>query len=295
MPKVEFLKGLPASGKSSYAKEKVLKYPNQWKRINKDDLRGMIDAAHWTKDNERQIKELQEMMLRYFLQQKKNVIIDDTNFYPKHEERFRKIAEEFNAKFEVKFFDVPVEECIKRDSMRANGVGAVVIRKMYNDYLAPKAHERTKYMQQDKNKPKIIVVDLDGTCFLISPDNPRSPFDMTRVIEDIPNPPVVDLIKTLYNSGEKIVFVSGRTDTNQCRDDSILSISKHIGIYFDDIDLIMRKEGDNRKDYIIKREIYENDLLPHYYIKYVVDDRDQVVREIRSMGLPVFQVAEGNF
>lgn len=40
MPKLLVLKGLPASGKSTYAKELVNK---GWKRVNKDDLRAMID------------------------------------------------------------------------------------------------------------------------------------------------------------------------------------------------------------------------------------------------------------
>lgn len=38
------LKGLPASGKSTYAKELVLKSPGKYKRINKDDLRAMVDV-----------------------------------------------------------------------------------------------------------------------------------------------------------------------------------------------------------------------------------------------------------
>ena len=49
MSKLLILKGLPASGKSTYAKELVSK---GWKRVNKDDLRSMIDGGKWSKKNE---------------------------------------------------------------------------------------------------------------------------------------------------------------------------------------------------------------------------------------------------
>ena len=45
MIKVYITKGLPGSGKSTWAKETVDKYPNSYKRINKDDLRAMIDNS----------------------------------------------------------------------------------------------------------------------------------------------------------------------------------------------------------------------------------------------------------
>jgi len=118
---------------------------------------------------------------------------------------------------------------------------------------------------------------------------------MTRVSEDIPNAPVCDLVKTLYESFEHIVFVSGRNGTKQCYADSREWIINNLNFNPDDVELYMRKENDSRADYIIKEEIYRNELMPKYFIKYVVDDRLQVVKAVREMGLPVFQVAEGNF
>ena len=58
----------------------------------------------------------------------------------------------------------------------------------------------------------------------------------------------------------------------------------------------MRKTGDNRKDSIIKKEIYEKYLKPmNYHVLFILDDRNQVVEMWREMGFTVFQVAEGNF
>ena len=57
----------------------------------------------------------------------------------------------------------------------------------------------------------------------------------------------------------------------------------------------MRPEGDSRKDSIIKREIFDAEVRDRWRITGVFDDRQQVVRMWRQLGLTVFQVAEGDF
>jgi hypothetical protein len=57
----------------------------------------------------------------------------------------------------------------------------------------------------------------------------------------------------------------------------------------------MRLLGDQRKDSVVKREIFDREVRDHYRIVGVFDDRAQVVRMWRSLGLTVFQVAEGDF
>lgn len=44
MVTVYITKGLPASGKTTWAKEKTTSFPNSYKRVNKDDLREMLDC-----------------------------------------------------------------------------------------------------------------------------------------------------------------------------------------------------------------------------------------------------------
>ncbi|NDC95913.1 hypothetical protein EB077_11460 [bacterium] len=61
----------------------------------------------------------------------KDVIVDDTNLAPKHEKDLRHIASELDAEFEVKWFDTPLAECIRRDMLRPNPVGKKVIRRFY--------------------------------------------------------------------------------------------------------------------------------------------------------------------
>jgi hypothetical protein len=60
-------------------------------------------------------------------------------------------------------------------------------------------------------------------------------------------------------------------------------------------ELHLRSRKDNRPDSVVKMEIYKREIEPRHTVAWVLDDRDQVVRMWRSLGLTVLQVAEGNF
>lgn len=57
----------------------------------------------------------------------------------------------------------------------------------------------------------------------------------------------------------------------------------------------MREEGDTRNDSIIKAEIYDNIIEPHFNIIAIFDDRDRVVDMWRQKGLFTVQVNYGSF
>jgi tRNA uridine 5-carbamoylmethylation protein Kti12 len=61
--KIILTRGLPASGKSTWSKEQVAKSNGKVKRVNKDDLRDMIDAGIWSKINEQLILDARDAML----------------------------------------------------------------------------------------------------------------------------------------------------------------------------------------------------------------------------------------
>ncbi len=275
--KLLVLKGLPASGKSTYAKELVAA---GWKRVNKDDLRAMIDSGKWSKKNEEVIKSTERGMAASYLQFGHNVVVDDTNFA--HEGFWKQLAESLGAEFEVKFFDTPVMECIERDAKRGEkSVGAKVIMGMYNSYLKPKEPEHIAM------KSDAYIFDIDGTLALM---DGRSPYDYSKVSTDKPNQNVINMLKMVQAAGNDIVIVSGRDAS--CQKDTLKWLEVQ-GIRFDL--LIMRSPGDVRNDAIVKKEIYRENILPVYNVLGVFDDRNRVVDMWRSLGLTCYQVAYGFF
>ena len=274
MNKITILKGLPASGKTTLALELVEK--KGYKRVNKDDLRRMIDNSIFSKRSEKLILSMRDIMIEKFINDGFNVVVDDTNLCPKHE---RVIREKFEsmAKVDVIELKTSLKECLGRDKKRENSVGEDVIRNMYKTY-------QDKY-KPDTTKPKAYIFDIDGT---LAKMKDRSPYDYTRVEEDLPNKPVIEIAKTLAKDNIIIVF-SGREDSCFAETEKWL--------YANDIHpnfMLLRKTGDHRKDDIIKKEMF-NKIKDEYNIQGIFDDRNQVVKMWRDLGLTCFQVDEGNF
>ena len=132
MNKVVILQGLIAAGKSTYARELVEK---GYKRVNKDDIRAMVDNGKYSRDNERLVNDIRDMIIDLSLVHGHDVVVDDTNFAKFHINQIKLIADINGAEVEVEKIEAPLEECIARDAKRKKPIGEEVIRKMYNKYL----------------------------------------------------------------------------------------------------------------------------------------------------------------
>lgn len=272
------MKGIPGSGKSVFA---LGVCNSEVVRVNKDDIRAMM-GGNFTKDNETIVIAVRNALVKGALHQDKVVIVDDTNFAPIHEDTLSLIAKEYDAEFEVKFIDTPVDECIKRDAKRANPVGRDVIMDMYRKYIkqVPEA------IPFDSTIPSAIIVDIDGTLAHMTD---RSPYDYSKVSTDIVDKTIRGIVN-MYSLDMGVIVVSGRKD--ECKKETELWLREN-KIYFHE--LHMRKTEDNRADYIVKKEIYDEHIKGKYNVLFVLDDRDQVVRMWREEGLKCLQVAEGSF
>ena len=102
--KIIFLKGLPASGKSTWSKQYCIDNP-EFVRINKDELRIQIGSPTYSSTIENGIIGIQREMGNLILKIGKSLIVDDTNFAKKHEEYWRMVADMNSVDFEIKFFD----------------------------------------------------------------------------------------------------------------------------------------------------------------------------------------------
>lgn len=134
-PTLTITRGLPGSGKSTWARQQ----PGV--RVNRDDLRNMLlpDWPHGDQDHEDTLTSIQLAAIRELLLRGLDVIVDDTNLNPDVVNRLRQSAQRFYAEFVIEdFTHVPLETCIERDAARPNPVGEQVIRGMWEKHLAPK-------------------------------------------------------------------------------------------------------------------------------------------------------------
>lgn len=282
MPKIIMLKGLPGSGKSSWAKQKVAENGN-YIRVCKDDIRETL-FVNWSPKKEKSVLKVRDLLIREGIGMGKNVIVDDTNLNPIHENHLRELAAELGANFEINqsFLKVSVEECIERDLKREKSVGQRVIYKMYYDYLAPDPLKKI----EKSEKPRCVICDIDGT--LAHNLSGRNIYDYTKVINDTPDPLVCAVVDALdFTFGDDyldIIIVSGRDD--DCREQTEEWL-EHNDIPFDA--LYMRKTGDKRDDVIVKEEIYKKYIEPNYCVLGVIDDRPKVARNWRQLGLKTLQ------
>ena len=282
MKKVIILKGLPASGKSTYAKKLIDDNPGMYKRVNKDDLRAMLDNSKWSRDNEKFILKIRDEIILQSLSSGKHVIVDDTNLAPKHESRIREIVKGKATVEIVGFLGVSPEECIKRDLKRANSVGHDVIMGMYTQFIRVKGVA----VEQDQSLPKGIIFDVDGTLAHMVD---RKPYDWGKVGQDTPDSVLIPTLQLYKDAGYKIIVFTGRDGV--CEEETKEWLKKH-DVEFDHFDI--RPEGNTEKDSIIKRRMFDK-IKGKYNVCAVYDDRDQVVKMWRELGIPCYQVAYGNF
>ena len=283
MKKLLILQGLPASGKSSFARELLLANPGRWVRTNKDLLREMCHASHWSKSNEKFVLKLRNTAILMALEAGKHVIVDDTNFGRNINQIKELVKGLAQVQVNDSFLKVPVEECIRRDLLRPKSVGKDVIMKMYNQFVRPQLVEPIVY---NPNLPDAVIVDMDGTLALMGD---RSPYDVSYCDLDLPNYPVLETVQKLQDS-KTIIIMSGRTDDGKEKTEFWLQkyAVKYQHIY-------MRAAGDMRKDSVVKQELYEKFIRDKFNVSFILDDRQQVVDMWRGLGLTVFQVAEGDF
>ena len=298
MTRLLITRGLPGAGKTTFAR----KLQPGVVRVNRDDLRRMLHGRRlYTQWAESQVTKAQQAMVEALLRARVNVIIDDTNLRARTVRRWAELADRFGASFEVHdFTDVPLDECIRRDAGRdpEEQVGADMIRRMHERFLAdrnvplPVPHVRPGgpgvVYHPDPELPAAVLVDIDGTVALM---NGRSPYDWHRVGSDLPNQAVIAAVRAMHAAGHAIVFCSGRDAV--CRAETEAWLELYVDVPYEA--LFMRPENDNRKDAVVKREIFEHEIRDRWRIVGVFDDRQQVVRMWRALGLTVFQVAEGDF
>lgn len=289
------LRGISGSGKSTYAQ--TLKAQG-WVVVSRDDLREIMFKDYDSVDEDL-VTVVQDEAIASALKAGHNVVIDDTNIRVKYLRRFARIAFNQSADFDIKKFDCDVAEAVRRVGVRgANGgrfVPADVIQKqqqglkakvdlndLYAEQLAFRPYERPVWGEH------AILVDVDGT--IAHNDGHRGWYDYARVIDDKVKEEVAGIVRKYKFHGYRIIIMSGRDD--ECKTETMEWLTVN-NIPFDEIH--MRRTGDQRRDSIVKAELFDQYIRDRFAVEFVLDDRQQVVDMWRSLGLTCLQVAPGDF
>lgn len=293
--KVLALRGISGSGKSTYARQ--LKAQG-WVVVSRDDIRETM-FRDYQSVSEDVVTVVEDAAIEAALKAGLNVVIDDTNIRIKFLKRFAEIALRNNASFDVKQIDCDLREAIARVHERVvNGgrhVPEDVIRKQAQGLKSAKVNMAELYdvqvfqpYRRRPLKPWAILVDVDGTLALN--DGHRGWYEYEKVCDDKVKHEIAGIVTLYHRYGHKVIIMSGRDDV--CQQDTIDWLNDN-EIPFDAIH--MRATGDQRKDSIVKMELFDAHVRDNYQVEFVLDDRQQVVDAWRSIGLTCLQVAPGDF
>ena len=135
MNKLIICRGIPASGKTFWAKQWVLEDPEHRVRINQDDIRLML-GKYWVPSREELVQHIQKEALIEALDRGYDIVVDNTNLNKKVLDFYRALViDHGNHAIEYKdFFDTSLSVCIERDKNRDVQVSEKIIRNFYNNY-----------------------------------------------------------------------------------------------------------------------------------------------------------------
>lgn len=288
---VTILRGYPASGKSTYAQ--ALAGEGGYIIVSRDIIRAQVagtdEETIFDYESENFVTKIADAQARAALDNDWSVIIDDTNLRRKHARRWANLAIEYGTTYEVIDFKTPLEVCLGRNLERGLKVHPSVIENYalkfplnnWPEIVADPTPDFPLY-ERDISLPPGVIFDLDGTlCDM----GLRDPYDASTCEEDIPREAVIAALDWVPWNVQPI-FVSGRSE--DFREETRRWIIEHTGVIPNH--LLMRPSGDNRKDAIVKSELFDKYIAPYFNVLHIYDDRDQVIEMWAAKGLDVFDV-----
>lgn len=296
--KLEILRGVPASGKSTHA---VLQQEKGYTVVNRDSIRYAMYGRYFGGNiNEDVVTDVENAAIESALRAKDNVVVDATNLRNKALKAKLSLASRYGAEVEFRDFPIGLDRAISRDYWRKaagdRAVGSGVIRKFFERYkinqetgVLPPAPDVwpnfEPYTISNNQLPIAFIVDTDGT--VANHEGIRNPYDETKYHLDTVHLHVRDVVRALYEKAA-IIGLSGR-------DAAYREVTEN---WWHDRDIpfdafFMRPVGDKRVDAVVKYELFKEYIEPNYFVAGAFDDRPQVIRMWRTIGVPVFDVGTG--
>jgi predicted kinase len=301
--KLILTRGIPGSGKSTWAKAWVAEDPEHRIRLNWDDMRNMM-GPYWVPSREPINKHMlwAGLNMAAYCTRPYDIVIDNMNLNPKDWKQYEEWittynqsmnSDETNTQYVIEFKDffIALDECIRRDAMRPNPIGEKTIKDIWRRYKhfiqTTEVENVVNNLRPSTGKVPCIVVDMDSTmCFNTNKRPWYGEGAAEGMIKDVPNPGVVAVVKELQRKFP-IVVVTGRDMTQATVTKQWLA---NQGIA--PTDFYFRTAGDYRKGVEVKNELI-NQVLNKYDIVAIFEDCEPIVKMFREMGLTVLQPNKG--
>lgn len=290
MAKMVIMSGLPASGKSTKAKE-ILEQGGRTVRLNKDLMRTMLHFDKFNFKNEKLTRLAVRTLAKTFLEQDISVVIDDTNLNPRTKQSWVDLALECNAKIQYEDMETDLKTCLQRDGDRLISVGDHVILNM-----------ALSSMKLQPPEMGWVLCDIDGTLAEIShrlEHVKKEPKDWKKFFEmmyaDSPRAEVVEFVLEKKREGYGIIIITARPEdyrevTMDWLDETFHSFGEEERPF---TTLLMRPSGNKQPDDQVKQDMLNRYFPDKSTIQLVIDDRPRVIRMWKENGLEVKDVGSG--
>lgn len=302
--KLILCRGIQASGKSTWAKAWAKEDPEHRVRFNNDDIRNML-GEYWVPNREGLVTELKHSFACEATRKGYDIVVDNMNLNPKEVKWWEDIIKvansitEFEYELEFKDFFVSVDECIRRDAMREQPMGAKVIKDTWRRYQTFIIKENIKKSLENKVKyvtglPTAIIADMDGTLSLNTTGRPFYGDGAAEgMLTDIENGAVVASVRAMCDGIDaELIILTGREDTPEIRKATYDWLDRRQLL---PDKLLMRPKGDYSPAQECKRAIYKKYIEGNYNVLAVFDDSQKCVDMWREEGLTCLQPNEGKF
>ncbi len=304
--------GISGSGKSTWAHKMFEADPLNVRIINRDKIRELLFG--YTEENisdyylrrdlnalEKEVTKQEDILIDGFLSADKIVIVDATHLKRAYLERFKY----WNVTTELKVFQIQLNDAVDRVTKRKRKLSKSILEKQDRQFKSLMADLNSRpinyesyTIENNEKLPPCVIFDIDGT---LAHKGKRNAYDWKSVGKDTVDESTAYILRSLEEYSKRmsgtalmekppeIIICTGRDGV--CLPETIEWLSEN-DLYYRSI--FIREEKDCRADWIVKEEFWHK-IAKRYNIIGMFDDRMQVVRRARALGLKVFNVENNNF
>ena len=285
---VVITRGLPYSGKSSFARQWVAEKSSERSRVSRDDIRLTNFGSYVIEPSlEKVVTTIEHATLRALLQAGRSVVIDNQNLREDPVLEYLQIAEEYNATVLYRDFSIELKEALRRHAAREdNKLPVEVVRAHPGLPLRSCRRAATCLIRACHTLGcSTWTAPSPSSATIAAPSTGRSFWMTSRThrwcvcFSSWPQQVTRSSSSLAVKASRSSAASPAMSGMSPRRDDPAAEGRRLAG-----------QTGDGRRDSIVKREIFDREIRPYYCVQGVVDDRLQVVRMWHHLGVPVFRV-----